>query len=74
MRNAKFMQGEFTDKDTVARISSKVKAKEECTELVLNYKKNGEPFWNLLHLIPMVTNATTPIRFFLGGIIDVRIK
>ena len=31
-------------------MKSAIEALEESVELILNYKKDGEPFWNLLYL------------------------
>lgn len=30
-------------------------------ELLLNYKKNGDPFWNLLYVGKLQTIAVTPL-------------
>ena len=48
-RNCRFLQGRDTDRSSVRRIREGVDRKEETVELLLNYKKNGDPFWNLLY-------------------------
>ena len=49
-RNCRFLQGYQTDRVPVKRIRAALNAREELVELLLNYKKNGEPFWNLLYI------------------------
>jgi methyl-accepting chemotaxis protein len=47
-----FLQGEQTDKDTVKRISQKLKAKEPFYEEILNFDKSGVPYWIVLSVNP----------------------
>jgi len=49
-RNCRFLQGNYTDRNATKRLRTSIDAKEEIVELLLNYKKNGEPFWNLLYV------------------------
>jgi PAS domain-containing protein len=49
-RNCRFLQGRYSDRQSVKRIRVAIDATEESVELLLNYKKNGEPFWNLLYI------------------------
>ena len=49
-RNCRFLQGNYTDRTATKRLKASIEAKEETVELLLNYKKNGEPFWNLLYV------------------------
>jgi PAS domain-containing protein len=69
-KNCRFLQGELTDRNTIARIKEAVDRKMEVTELVLNYCKNGTPFWNLLHISPLF-NSDGTCKFLLGGQVDV---
>lgn len=46
------LQGEQTNQETVARISKKLKQKEPFYEELLNYDKNGEPYWIVLAVNP----------------------
>ncbi|KAI9801375.1 MAG: hypothetical protein M1825_003354 [Sarcosagium campestre] len=50
-RNCRFLQGNYTDKATVRRIRTAIDSRQESVELLLNYRKNGEPFWNLLYVV-----------------------
>ena len=49
-RNCRFLQGNYTDKSATKRLRASIEAREETVELLLNYKKTGEPFWNLLYV------------------------
>ncbi|WP_141096222.1 methyl-accepting chemotaxis protein [Lacimicrobium sp. SS2-24] len=46
------LQGKQTNKETVARISRKLKQKEPFYEELLNYDKSGEPYWIVLAVNP----------------------
>lgn len=63
------MQGEKTDRTAVARLKEKIEQGVESVELLLNYRKDGSPFWNLLHVTPL-RDEYGKIIFFLGGQID----
>ena len=40
-----FLRGEETDPETIKRIESKAKQRQPIKEIILNYTKDGEPFW-----------------------------
>ncbi len=48
-----FLQGPKTDKDTVKRISEKLRKGETLYEEILNYKKSGESYWISLTINPI---------------------
>ena len=54
-RNCRFLQGNYTDRSATRRLKASIEAREESVELLLNYKKNGEPFWNLLYVGMFIT-------------------
>ncbi|KAF5002092.1 hypothetical protein FGRMN_575 [Fusarium graminum] len=68
--NCRFLQGPQTDREAIARMRSSIWRNEECTELILNFRKDGTPFWNLLFLCPLLDNTGKP-KFFMGAQIDV---
>ena len=51
--NCRFLQGRLTDKATVSRIEFAIINDIEICELLLNFKKDGTPFWNLVHIVPL---------------------
>lgn len=65
-RNCRFLQSGATDRQAIGRIKQAVEKGEECVELLLNQKKNGEPFWNLLYVTPLF-GADGKLVFYLGG-------
>ena len=48
------LQGAHTDPSTVARIRSKLAAREPFYEQILNYNKRGEPYWISLSINPIL--------------------
>jgi phototropin len=68
-RNCRFLQTRMTDKSAVKRLRNAIAKREESVELLLNQKKNGEPFWNLLYTAPLF-DARGNVVFFLGGQIN----
>lgn len=69
-RNCRFLQGPKTNRKTIARIKSAVKAGQESCETVLNYKRDGTPFMNLLLTAPLYDNRGS-VRYFIGAQVDV---
>ncbi len=64
-KNPRILQGERTDKITVEKIRKALKKEEECDVTILNYKKDGTPFWNEIRVIP-VHDGTGKLLNFLG--------
>nr|AML78964.1 putative LOV domain-containing protein [Cladophora glomerata] len=69
-RNCRFLQGPDTDPETVAKLRQAVQQCSEVTVRILNYKKDGSPFWNLLTVAPMADVVGTA-RFYIGVQVDV---
>lgn len=69
-RNCRFLQGPDTDRKAVDEIRQAVQREDETTVRVLNYRKNGEPFWNMFTIAPMA-DAGGKNRFFIGIQVDV---
>ena len=51
-RNCRFLQGPGTDPSVRAAVREAVAAHREIAVRILNYRKNGEPFLNLLRIRP----------------------
>lgn len=62
-RNCRFLQGEETDPDTIAEISQAVHSGRSCRVDILNYRKNGERFWNRLSITPLKDEQGNVINF-----------
>jgi methyl-accepting chemotaxis protein len=48
------LQGEETDRETAARMRSAVHARRPCCEAILNYHKNGAPYWVEVAITPIL--------------------
>ena len=56
-RNCRFLQGEGTDPETVAELAAAVADRRGVTVELLNYRKDGTPFWNRLDVVPVTDDA-----------------
>ena len=65
-RNCRFLQGRHSDREAVGRLRMSIENREESVELLLNYKKSKEPFWNLLYTAPLY-DENGNVAFFIGG-------
>jgi two-component system, cell cycle sensor histidine kinase and response regulator CckA len=52
-KNCRFLQGKDTDKEAVARLREAVRSGRPCEAELLNYKKDGTPFWVDLSVSPV---------------------
>ncbi|NLR71543.1 PAS domain-containing protein [Novosphingobium sp. ERN07] len=69
-RNCRFLQGPKTDQTVLKRIRTALANEDVLVVELLNYRKDGEPFWNALHLGP-IYNAEGKLIYFLGSQWDV---
>ncbi|KAK3379176.1 hypothetical protein B0T24DRAFT_589768 [Lasiosphaeria ovina] len=68
-KNCRIMQGIYTDNDTTRRIREAVSLGQEAAELIVNHRKDGSPYWNLLFVCPLRENGS--VRYYLGAQINV---
>lgn len=52
-KNCRFLQGDDTDEGAIDEIRSAIAGARRCTVELLNYKKDGTPFWNRLSITPL---------------------
>ena len=64
-RNCRFLQGPDTDRETVRKIREAIAAEQEINAVLLNYKKDGTPFWNDLTIAP-VRDDDGMVTHFIG--------
>ncbi|KAL8849915.1 MAG: hypothetical protein Q9221_005134 [Calogaya cf. arnoldii] len=69
-RNCRFLQGPKTDRNTVARIKQSVRTGQESFETLLNYRRDGSPFINLVMTAPLYDNKGV-VRYFIGAQVDI---
>lgn len=48
-----FLQGPLTNPNTVETIRAKLREKKEFTTELINYRKNGSPYWNRIAISPI---------------------
>ena len=63
-RNCRFLQGAGTDRDTVAQVAAAIAKRESVAVEILNYRRNGEPFWNALFIGPVFAPDGELLYFF----------
>ncbi|KAK9112312.1 hypothetical protein Scep_019831 [Stephania cephalantha] len=59
----RFLQGPETDQNEVSKIRDAVKTGSSYCGRLLNYKKDGTPFWNLLTVTPIKNETGKAIKF-----------
>ncbi|KAG7121227.1 Phototropin-1B like protein [Verticillium longisporum] len=69
-RRYDLLHGSHTDKTALRRMREAVSRGQAFCELMLNYRRDSWPFWNLLYLLPLTTTDGT-VRHYLGGHINV---
>nr|AML78835.1 putative LOV domain-containing protein [Cysticapnos vesicaria] len=62
-RNCRFMQGSGTDPGDVMKIRECLEAGGSYCGRLLNYKKDGTPFWNLLTIAPIKDDNGKVLKF-----------
>lgn len=63
-RNCKFLQGSDTDKNVVHEIADALRERREVSVELLNYRKDGSTFWNLLYICPICDDAGQVAYYF----------
>jgi PAS domain S-box-containing protein len=69
-RNCRFLQGPKTSTNSMKRLTEAIKEGEEVNELVVNYRRDGSAFMNLVTVSPL-TDSKGQIRYFIGAQVDV---
>ncbi|KAL8703337.1 MAG: hypothetical protein Q9201_003473 [Fulgogasparrea decipioides] len=79
-RNCRFLQApdgkiqagvkrKYVDDQSVWRIKTKITARQEMQTSIINYRKGGQPFMNLLTMIP-ITWDSDEIKYYVGFQVD----
>lgn len=63
-RNCRFLQGPETDPNAVAQLRDAIARKEPVRTDLLNYRKDGSPFWNALYISPVKDETGEPLYYF----------
>ncbi|RJK94722.1 SpoIIE family protein phosphatase [Vallicoccus soli] len=68
--NCRFLQGPDSDRGVVAQLRAALVERRSVTVTLLNYRKNGSPFWNEISMSPIV-DADGELTHFVGVQADV---
>lgn len=60
---SRFLQGPETDRAEVAKLKQAIQAGESWCGRLLNYKKDGTSFWNLLTVTPVKDDGGKVVKF-----------
>ena len=63
-RNCRFLQGPGTDPVTSRRIGDAIRDGQGCIEWIVNHRKDGRAFWNLLFLSPVRDRDGRLLHYF----------
>ncbi len=63
-RNCRFLQGAQTDREQVAELRRTVEKRESIALEILNYKRDGTPFWNAVFIGPVYDTSGNLLYFY----------
>jgi PAS domain S-box-containing protein len=64
-RNCRFLQGSDTNQDVVREVADALRERREVSVELLNYRKDGSTFWNLLYICP-VCDDDGKVAYYFG--------
>jgi PAS domain S-box-containing protein len=62
--NCRLLQGEGTNAQTVTKVRESIAAGRDVSVDILNYRKDGSPFWNALFISPVRDDESKIVYFF----------
>lgn len=62
-KTPRILQGPGTSQQALGRIAKALSAGQECQEELLNYSRDGTPYWLDIHIVPL-RDETGTIRYF----------
>ncbi|KIW91081.1 uncharacterized protein Z519_07975 [Cladophialophora bantiana CBS 173.52] len=69
-QNCRFLQGPKTNSESVARLRQSIQRGEDICETLLNYRRDGRPFINLLMIAPLHDDKGN-VKYHIGAQVDV---
>jgi len=69
-RNCRFLQGDDSNPEAVARMRAAIEAEEPVSVELVNYDKDGEPFWNRVDIAP-IRNEDGDVDYMVGFQTDI---
>lgn len=71
--NCRFLQGSSTEPNTIELLRNRISQAKEVKTTILNYRKDGQPFWNDLKISPVFSD-TGSLLYFVGFQTDITEK
>jgi len=68
--NCRFLQGTKTKRESVSRLRETIRNGEQICETLLNYRRDGRPFINLLMIAPLHDDKGN-VKYMIGAQVDV---
>jgi two-component system CheB/CheR fusion protein len=72
-RNCRFLQGPDTDPATVSRLRDAIHAEVQIELDIRNHRKDGQAFWNRLHIVPL-HDANGTLVYYFASQIDITVE
>ena len=69
-QNCRFLQGPKTAPEAIERVRSAIRENKSCLVELLNYRKDGTPFWNSLAISPLL-DCSGLVTHFVGVQTDI---
>lgn len=69
-RNCRFLQGSKTERGSVTRLKESIAKGESICETLLNYRRDGRPFINLVMIAPLHDDQGN-VKYHIGAQVDV---
>ncbi len=69
-RNCRFLQGDETDQSQIDILRQAMREQQPCVVEILNYRRDGSPFWNSLSLSP-VNDSNGDLFYYIGVQTDI---
>lgn len=71
--NCRFLQGPGTDREEIRRLAEAITQRRSIYVEILNYRRDGRPFWNALYVGPVFDEAGA-LTYFFGSQWDISEK
>ncbi len=63
-RNCRFLQGAQTDREKILEMRAAIKEERALSVEILNYRRDGTPFWNVLFIAPVHASDGSLLYYF----------
>ena len=69
-KNCRFLRGVDTDPATIEQLREAIKTRHSYAVEILNYRKDGTPFWNAISIAPIIDDGLT-VKHMVAVVTDV---